>query len=79
VGKFYADNANNEKVDSYIVSNLRFGNSYNFNGTTVAPFLGINNLLDEEYFSNVRINAFGGRAYEPAPERHIYGGVRINF
>lgn len=79
VGKFYADNANTDQVDSYLVSNLRFGNDYEFGNTTVAPFFGINNLFDEEYFSNVRTNAFGGRAFEPAPERHVYGGVRINF
>ena len=79
VGDFFADNANNEEVDSYVVSNVRFGGEYEFNGTTVAPFFGINNLFDENYFSNVRINAFGGRAFEPAPDRHVYGGVRVRF
>lgn len=79
VGKYYADNANTDKVDSYLVSNLRIGNDYEFNDATVAPFLGINNLFDEKYFSNVRSNAFGGRAFEPAPERHVYGGVKIRF
>lgn len=79
VGEFYADNANTEQVDSSIVSTLRFGNSYDLNGTIVAPFFGINNLFDEEYFSTVRKNAFGGRAYEAAPERHVYGGVTIRF
>ncbi|MEX1196268.1 MAG: TonB-dependent receptor [Pseudohongiellaceae bacterium] len=79
VGRFYADNANADEVDSYLVSSLRFGNDYEFGNTTVAPFFGINNLFDEEYFSNVRANAFGGRAFEPAPERHVYGGVRIDF
>mgnify|MGYP003672462889 FL=1 len=79
VGEFYADNANTQQVDSSIVSTLRLGNSYDMNGTIVAPFFGINNLFDEEYFSNVRKNAFGGRAYEAAPERHVYGGVTIRF
>ena len=81
VGEFTANNSGTQRVDSYIVSNLRFGSDYEFNGgqQTVSPFLGINNLFNEEYFSNVRINAFGGRAYEPAPDRHIYGGVNIRF
>ncbi len=79
VGEFYADNANTEQVDSSIVSTLRVGSTFDLNGTTVAPFFGVNNLFDEDYFSNVRKNAFGGRAYEPAPERHIYGGVTIRF
>ncbi len=79
VGEFTVDNAGTEKTDSYLVSNLRFGNSYEWGSTTIAPFLGINNLFDEEYFSNVRTNAFGGRAYEPAPDRHIYGGFTARF
>lgn len=79
VGRFYADNANTDEVDSYLVSSLRIGKDYEFGSTTVAPFFGVNNLFDEEYFSNVRINSFGGRAFEPAPERHVYGGVRISF
>lgn len=79
VGKFYADNANAQEVDSYVVSNLRLGNDYDINGVQVSPFLGINNLFDEEYFSNVRNNAFGGRAYEPAPERHVYAGFNVRF
>ncbi|MDT8429168.1 MAG: TonB-dependent receptor [Pseudomonadales bacterium] len=81
VGDFYSDNANTDagKVDSTIVSNLRLGRDFAFNDITVAPFFGVNNLFDEDYFSNVRTNAFGGRAFEPAPDRHIYGGVRVNF
>jgi iron complex outermembrane receptor protein len=39
----------------------------------------VNNLFDENYFSNIRINAFGGRFFEPAPDRNIYAGVTINF
>lgn len=79
VGSLYADNTNTVEVDSYIVSSLRMGNEYEVNGVLVAPFFGINNLFDEDYFSNVRKNAFGGRGFEPAPERHIYGGVTIRF
>lgn len=79
VGEFYADNANTQQVDSSIVSTLRVGATIDINGTMVAPFFGVNNLFDEDYFSTVRKNAFGGRAYEAAPERHIYGGVTIRF
>ncbi len=79
VGEFTANNTGTVSTDSYLVSNLRLGSSYEWGNSTFAPFLGINNLTDEEYFSNVRINAFGGRAYEPAPERHIYGGFTVRF
>lgn len=79
VGEFTINNAGTTKVDDYLVSNLRLGSSYDWGDANFAPFIGVNNLFDEEYFSNVRINAFGGRAYEPAPERHIYGGFNIRF
>jgi iron complex outermembrane receptor protein len=38
---------------------------------------GLNNLLDERYFSSVVINAAGARYFEPAPGRNIYLGVGV--
>jgi iron complex outermembrane receptor protein len=43
------------------------------------PYLGINNLLDEDYNNNIRINPFGGRFFEPAPLRNFYAGVVVRF
>ncbi len=76
-GELYADNANDTSVDSSQVSNLRVGFNGLYDGWEVAPFLGINNLFDEEYYNNIRINAFGGRYFEPAPERNAYVGISI--
>ena len=45
----------------------------------LTSFLGINNLLNERYFDNIRLNAFGKRYYEPAPDRNIYLGADISF
>jgi iron complex outermembrane receptor protein len=61
------------------VSNVRFGANLDLGSTRVSPFLGINNITDETYYSNIRINAFGGRFYEPAPDRNFYAGVTIDF
>jgi len=33
---------------------------------------GVNNLFDESYYANVRLNATAGRYFEPAPGRHGY-------
>ncbi len=76
-GELYADNANQDKVDSSQVSNLRVGYNGFFGDWEVSPFLGVNNLFDENYNSNIRINAFGGRYFEPAPERNAYVGILI--
>ena len=79
VGDQFADNANTAKIDSYTISNLRFGVDLVVGSFTVSPFIGLNNLFDEEYNSNIRINAFGRRYFEPAPERNYYAGVTVNF
>lgn len=78
-GELYANNANSVQVNSYVVANFRL--SYEFvNGNwLLRPYLGINNIFDESYNSNIRINAFGGRFYEPAPPRNYYAGIVINF
>ena len=39
-------------------------------------FVSFNNILNEKYFDNIRINAFGSRHYEPAPGFNIMFGVR---
>jgi len=41
------------------------------------PFIGANNILDQTYNDNIRINAFGGRYFEPAAGVNIYGGIRL--
>lgn len=78
-GSLYLNNANTEKNSSYFVSNLRAGFEMRRGVWLISPFFGVNNLFDEEYAANVRINAFGGRFFEPAPERHFHGGVTVAY
>ena len=78
-GSFFADNANATKTESYLLSNVRLGFRYERDRWQSSAFVGVNNLLDEFYFDNVRINAFGGRYFEPAPTRNIYAGFSVRF
>lgn len=78
-GDLYADNGNSVKVSSYVVSNLRVAREFERGKWLIRPYAGINNLFDENYNSNIRINAFGGRYFEPAPPRNFYAGVVVNF
>ncbi|MCI0527801.1 MAG: TonB-dependent receptor, partial [Nitrospira sp.] len=79
VGEFFANNANTVKTDSYTVSNLRLGYIGRFGNWGFSPFLGLNNLFDEEYNANVRINAANGRYFEPAPGFNLYGGASLSY
>jgi len=79
VGSFFADNANEVETDDYLVSNLRAGFRWGGEKWVFEPFLGINNLFDEKYMGNIRLNASFGRYYEPAPERNIYGGILLRY
>ena len=75
----YADNANQTKIGSSHVSNIRLGSNYYDGDWEFASFLGVNNLFDEHYYNNIRINAFGSRYFEPAPVRNIYFGISMRW
>ena len=79
VGEQFANNSNSVKVDSYTVANLRLGLERTVGSSIVSPFIGINNLFDESYNADIRINAFSARYFEPAPELNVYAGVSVNF
>lgn len=46
---------------------------------TLNIFGGADNLLDEKYSLGNDLNPFGGRYFQPAPERNYYGGVSLAF
>jgi iron complex outermembrane receptor protein len=77
----FGDNGNTlaSLVDDYTLASLRFGYDIDFGDFTLSPFAGVNNLLDETYTSNVRLNAFGGRFFEPGPGRNAYAGVTLDW
>lgn len=73
------DDANSEETDAYTVYHLRGGYLSQLGDAPLSVFAGVNNLTDEDYPQNVRINDFGGRYYEPAPPVHYYAGVAIGY
>jgi iron complex outermembrane receptor protein len=79
VSDFFVTDENDNKNDAYTVANLRLGYEYLWEHGLISPFLGVQNLFDETYNSNVRINAFGGRFFEPAPDLNVYGGVNVAY
>ncbi|WP_400077249.1 TonB-dependent receptor family protein [Winogradskyella sp. R77965] len=77
VGSLYVNDSNSVKDDAYTVLNLRLKQSIKFEKFALVPFIGVNNILDQTYNDNIRINAFGGRYFEPAAGSNVYGGVRL--
>lgn len=80
VSDFFVNDSNSEKNGSYTVLNLRTGFERSFyNKIRLNTFLGLNNILDEKYNSSVRVNAFGDRFFEPAPQFNLFGGFSVKY
>ncbi|MDC1543872.1 TonB-dependent receptor [Flavobacteriaceae bacterium] len=79
IGKFYANDSNAAAVDAYQRVRLQGRKSISFAWGEVAVFGGVHNLFNTFYFDNIRLNAFGGRHYEPAPGRNFFGGLSFGF
>tara|TARA_B100002003_G_scaffold249575_1_gene286279 strand:+ start:1141 stop:3216 length:2076 start_codon:yes stop_codon:yes gene_type:complete len=85
VGDLYAENSNQTNVSGYWLLGLRAGDSLNIGRQSFNFYGGVRNLLDEDYFSNIRINANADRPveergyFEPAPGRTFYAGLEWVF
>ena len=75
-GERYADNLNETIVSSYNIFNVKYSKEI-FKQSAFS--IGVNNLFNEEFYDNIRINAFGKRYYEPAPKRNIHFGLNLSF
>ena len=79
VNSLYADNNNEVKVPSYLLSNIALKNKFNFKGFFLEVGLHARNLLNEKYYDNIRTNAFGNRFYEPASLRSFILSIKTTF
>lgn len=79
VDDFFVNDANTARNRSYTLVNVRLGVERLGGRLGVAPYLSVTNALDQRYNSSVVVNAFGGRYYEPGPDRSYYLGVKVPF
>ncbi len=81
VDEQFGDNANAVVIDDYTLVNFRLGYDIDRKegGFSLSPFIGINNVTDETYTSNVRINAAAARYFEPGPGRNAYAGITFDW
>lgn len=76
IGRLYADDANTTAVSSYQLLDLQGHWQIRKN---LGLSLAVNNLLDEDYNDNIRINAFGSRYFEPAAGRSYRLGLSYRW
>jgi len=78
-GKLYTDDANSATENAYFTAHIQAGYRFLIGRLKTEPFIGLNNMTNRQYSDNIRINAAGGRFYEPAPGFNLYGGVKIEW
>ena len=79
VDEQFGDSANTVVIPDYTLANLRMGYEIELDSLVLSPFIGVNNLSDETYTANARINAAANRYFEPGPGRTGYGGIAVNW
>ena len=73
-----ANDSNEASADGFTLVGLRFGATEVGSGSLrLSPFAGITNLTNVRYASSVVVNAFGGRFFEPGPDRGGNVGLSI--
>jgi iron complex outermembrane receptor protein len=73
------NNENTAENSSYTRTRLKLGLEQRWGSIRGSLFLGINNLLDVSYNANTRINAAGGRYFEPAPPFNMFAGISLSW
>jgi iron complex outermembrane receptor protein len=69
-GTLYTTSSNSVEIKSQFYSHLSMSKSFD----RIDIKMGVNNVLNNDYYDNIRVNAFGGRYYDPAPKRNLYLG-----
>ncbi|MCA1778770.1 MAG: TonB-dependent receptor, partial [Xanthomonadaceae bacterium] len=74
-----ADNANTAASPDYATVDVHAGRSFSAGRLDFDVSAGVANLFDEHYIDNVRVNAFGGRFFEPAPGTTYHLRILIDW
>ena len=75
--KIYSSNNNDIFEKPYWLSNFKISKKINNKNLFWDIYFGLNNIFNTYYSDNIRLNAFGGRFFEPAPLRNFYLGLNL--
>ncbi|MFP6665385.1 MAG: TonB-dependent receptor [Deltaproteobacteria bacterium] len=80
VGAIPVDDANSAASPAYTTLGVRMAWTGKIaEKWTVQPFVGVRNITNAEYDGTIRVNARGGRYYEPAPAINFYAGIEASW
>ena len=75
--RYYADDLNEQVIPGY--KKVNFMLSKKLKNTKYDFFINFNidNVLDDEFYDNIRTNAWAGRYFEPAYGRYFSLGLEL--
>ena len=77
--KISLNDANTAFASSYHLVQTKFGWNFTVKQNTLGLYIGVDNLLNQQYSLGNDLNAFGGRYYNAAPKRNFYFGTAYCF
>lgn len=79
-GRIPLNDANTAYADAYHLVMAKAGYRTILNDhLQLEVFAGVDNLFNQKYSLGNDLNAFGGRYFQPAPNRNYYGGLKVYF
>lgn len=80
VDALFADDANTVRSPAYTLGELRSGaRAVIAGGLGLELTIALRNVFDVDYADNLRINAFGGRYFEPGPPFSVFGTLAFRW
>jgi len=73
------NDSNTVYAKPYQLLQIKFGREFNLKKYLVSAYLGIDNVLDENYSLGNDINAFDGHYFNPAPKINFFIGGKVQF
>ena len=75
-----ANDGNDAGAEGFTLVGMRFGaTGIRAGRLTLSPFAAVTNVTNERYASSVVVNAFGGRYFEPGPDRGGHVGLSLSW
>jgi iron complex outermembrane receptor protein len=79
IDKMFADDANTENAESYILLTTMAGLEFGYDNISVQLSGGLNNITNKKYSAFININDSGNRFYEAGAPKNFFAGLNIGY